>query len=45
MRVALSRHSAAHRPQSFDNLQQSSADDVITPKRTVFFHHEVDHWR
>ena len=32
-RAALSRLSTAHRLQSPDNLQQSSADDVITPKR------------
>jgi hypothetical protein len=32
-RAALSRLSAAHRLQSPDNLQQSLADDVITPKR------------
>jgi hypothetical protein len=30
-----SRLSTAHRLQSPDNLQQSSADDVITPKRVV----------
>jgi hypothetical protein len=44
-RAAPSRLSTDHWPQSFDNLQQSSADDVITPRRTVFFHHQVDHWR
>jgi hypothetical protein len=32
-RAALSRLSTAHRLQSPDNLQQSLADDVITPKR------------
>ncbi len=44
-RAAPSRLSTAHWPQSFDNLQQSSADDVITPKRTGSFRHQVDHWR
>jgi hypothetical protein len=34
-RAALSRLSPAHRLQFPDNLQQSSADDVITPKRAV----------
>jgi hypothetical protein len=33
--AAQSRLSTAHRLQSPDNLQQSSADDVITPKRVV----------
>jgi hypothetical protein len=42
-RAAPSRLSTAHWPQSFDNLQQSSADDVFTPKRAVSFRHEVDH--
>jgi hypothetical protein len=34
-RAALSPLSIAHRLQSPDNLQQSSAEDVITPKRVV----------
>jgi hypothetical protein len=36
-RAAPSRLSTAHWPQSFDNLQQFSADDVITPKRAARF--------
>ncbi len=34
-RAALSRLSTAHRLQSPDNLQQSSANDVITPMRAL----------
>jgi hypothetical protein len=44
-RAAPSRLSTAHWLQSFDSFQQSSANDVITPKRAVSFRHEVNHWR
>jgi hypothetical protein len=43
-RAAPSRLSTAHWPQLFDNLQQSSAGDVI-PTHRPFFRHQVDHWR